>query len=143
MGKGVYTKSALQASAELVRTKQNLDNKHRAFLFSPSSAIPWATSHWRTPSGARVFTLSLHRVEETAARALRGIPNRYSARRVGASPTYEPAQWAWPAPEPPRTTGPRSQRSAEAGSRLTCRELIPPAATALPLPRSCESPFHS
>ena len=41
---------------------------------------------------ARVYTLPGPGVPENVARGLRGIPNRYSARRGGDSPTAEPAQ---------------------------------------------------
>lgn len=84
---------------------------------------------------ARVYTLPTRRGGDSRLRS-RGIPNRYSARRGGASPTAEPAQWAWPAPGRQRTTSPRRQRAVGAGGRLTFRELISPATTALPLPRS-------
>lgn len=41
---------------------------------------------------ARVYTLPWPGVPENVARGLWGIPNRYSARRGGDSPTAEPAQ---------------------------------------------------
>lgn len=91
VGTGVYTKSALRGSAELVRTKQNLDNKHRAFLFSqlshPLGNLPLHDAF----RSARVYTFPAPGGGDRRS-CTRGIPNRYSARRGGASPTAEPAQ---------------------------------------------------
>lgn len=125
---GLILKSALRGSLQFFTTKQNVDSKHRAFLAllraSHSSTFPRASSHWRTPCAELVFTVFLAVGEETSARGLRGIPNRYSARRGGASLTAEPAQWARPAPVSRRTTYPRRQSSAERAAALPAASLV-------------------
>lgn len=93
-----------------VGDKAVLDNEDLASSPAANSASP---GHLRS---ARVYT-SLHPPADPG-----GIPNRYSARWGGTSPTAETALWAG---RHRRTTNPRRPRAAAAGGGLPARRASP------------------
>ena len=132
---------------QLVTTKQKGDHMHRAFLSSWESHTA-QPSPGQPPAGGRLLERACLHFSwtggaGTVARGLWGIPNRYSARRGGASPRAEPAQCAWQAPGSQRTTSPRRQCSAGPAAALPAASLVLRILPAFPLPRSRRSPLHS
>lgn len=136
-------------SVQLLTTKRPLDSKLGAFLSSCAPHAGQPSPGQRPPRGGRrAKRACLHSSptwgEETGAPGPRGIPNRCSAHGAGrGQPNGRACAVGLVAQGRRRTRSPRMQRTAGAGFRLTCRELSPPATTALPLPRSRRPPFRS